>query len=105
MVLDRQEALRIVGEGYDRMAGRYEDWLIQSVVDKRKPAEVASLRAYLTPGSRVLDLGCGGGEMTQLLAEEFDVTGVDISASQLARAVQRVPTGVFIQSDMMSVDL
>jgi len=41
----------------------------------------------LSPGDRVLDLCCGAGRHTRLLAERgFRVVGVDLSAALLARA-------------------
>ncbi|MFT3982239.1 MAG: methyltransferase domain-containing protein [Ferruginibacter sp.] len=43
------------------------------------------------PGLRILDLGCGTGELTQVLAEKFtgsNVTGIDNSAEMLAQAPQ-----------------
>lgn len=43
-------------------------------------------------GMRVIDLGCGGGELTALLAERLpasDVLGVDSSAAMLAEAEPR----------------
>ena len=39
------------------------------------------------PGSRVIDLGCGNGALTeQLAARGYDVTGVDASAEMLELA-------------------
>ena len=47
----------------------------------------ADLIARLTPGARVLELGCGGGTReTQELASDFVLTGVDLSERQLVRA-------------------
>jgi trans-aconitate methyltransferase len=44
------------------------------------------------PGERVLDLGCGSGELTaQIVARGACVTGVDSSAEMVARAHERFP--------------
>ena len=44
------------------------------------------------PGERVLDLGCGSGELTaQIAARGARVTGVDSSAEMVARAHERFP--------------
>jgi SAM-dependent methyltransferase len=52
------------------------------------PGELAAWLAESTPGrKRALDVGCGTGQFTRLLADAFDeVTGFDPSADQLANA-------------------
>ncbi len=53
----------------------------------------------------MLDLGCGAGApITRALAEQFAVTGVDVSAGQLALARKQAPGATFLQGDMMSCD-
>ena len=47
------------------------------------------LLAALRPGDRVLDIGCGNGQLTRLAAaavQPGEVTGIDLSAPMLARA-------------------
>jgi cyclopropane fatty-acyl-phospholipid synthase-like methyltransferase len=59
----------------------------------------------LPPGATVLELGCGVGvPTTQRLAQRFAVTGVDISAQQIALARRNVPTATFVQADMAALD-
>jgi ubiquinone/menaquinone biosynthesis C-methylase UbiE len=67
---------------------------------------VASLaRADARPGERVLDIGCGNGSTTLMLAEVVgptgDVTGIDISQPMLAQARLRItqPNIRFIEAD------
>jgi SAM-dependent methyltransferase len=52
------------------------------------PGELAAWLAESAPGrKRALDVGCGTGQFTRLLADAFDeVTGFDPSADQLAHA-------------------
>jgi 2-polyprenyl-6-hydroxyphenyl methylase/3-demethylubiquinone-9 3-methyltransferase len=50
----------------------------------RTPWIIELLRKKLNPGCKLLDLGCGAGFLTNVLAQEgYQVTGVDISASSL----------------------
>ena len=45
------------------------------------------LRSKIAPGARALDLGCGGGDFTELLARAgADAVGVDVAEAALARA-------------------
>lgn len=47
-------------------------------------ARVASFLPHLPPGGKVLDLGCGRGEMLKVLSEHgFDARGVDRSAAMV----------------------
>src|SRR4051794_25657986 len=60
------------------------------------------------PGMRVVDLGCGTGELTAMLAErlpESQVEGVDASASMLSQARPREHARLaFRHADMREVD-
>ena len=52
----------------------------------------------------MLELGCGAGvPTTQRLAERFAVTGVDISARQIALARRNVPGATFMHADMTAL--
>lgn len=59
----------------------------------------------LRPPARVLDLGCGAGlpVSRELFGRGFQVTGVDGSACQIARARQNVSQARFIHADMTSI--
>jgi len=47
-------------------------------------------RLEVAPGSRLLDVGCGGGQLALIAAREgADVTGVDIAPNLVARAAAR----------------
>ncbi len=70
--------------------------------------------AGIHTGLRVLDLGCGNGEVTKLLAEAVgssgEVVGIDINADALALADEKLQKEgftnyTFIQSDISSRDL
>lgn len=52
-------------------------------------------------GKRVLDVGCGPGSDTETFAgREYDVTGLDVTASFLASAREAVPDARFALGDM-----
>lgn len=96
---------RIVADGYDAMAERYLAWsgLRPSPTRLRY---LATALEMIPPGSDVLELGCGAGlPMTRALAEGRRVTGIDISAAQIALARANVPNAAFVQADMTSLDL
>ena len=96
---------RLVGEGYDVIADRFVEWRDRIVGDPRAWWREA-LASRLADGARLLELGCGAGVGdTQLLAERFSVTGVDISHEQIGRARANVPNAVFIQADFTSLEL
>ena len=52
--------------------------------------EAAMMRAAVTPGERILDIGCGCGQTSLQLAEKVgadgQVLGLDLSAVMLGRA-------------------
>jgi SAM-dependent methyltransferase len=92
------EAFEIVRAGYDRIG---ESYRTQSNANPVRLRWVRHLLTLLTPGSIVVELGCGPGEpATRLIAEAHRVIGVDGSASQLALACEVVPSGLLIQADM-----
>jgi SAM-dependent methyltransferase len=75
------------------MPSDYEGWL-------------GELTPLLPAGSPVLELGCGCGvPVAQRLAEQFEVTGVDISPVQIERARRLVPAARFVCGDMAGLTL
>jgi cyclopropane fatty-acyl-phospholipid synthase-like methyltransferase len=97
--------IRVVGQGYDAIADRFAAWSREIVGDPRHEW-VDALASRLRDGARVLELGCGAGTAeTQRLAERFEVTGVDVSATQLERARANVPGATFVHGDFTSIEL
>jgi SAM-dependent methyltransferase len=97
---------RIVADGYDAIGERFVEWRDRIVGDERDRWR-RELTSKLAPGARILELGCGDGtpDARILDAEGFAVTGVDISAQQVARARAHVPGARFVQSDFTELEL
>ena len=97
---DPADPKAVVARGYDEVAQRYLEWsALRPSPARRHYLELACER--IPPGARVLELGCGAGlPMTKALADGRNVTGVDISATQIALARRNVPGATFIESDM-----
>lgn len=53
------------------------------------------LAEVVTPGARVLDLGCGPGHHTRGLPADVDVVGLDLSPEMLAVARRGRPSGTY----------
>lgn len=94
---------RIVAEGYDRIAERYAAWAAANP-DPACQRRVDLLLEVLPAGAAVLGLGRGGrSPTTRPLAERFALTGVDISARQIALARENAPGATFVAADMAAV--
>ena len=56
------------------------------------------------PGARIIDIGCGQGDLAAELAAQYpqaDVVGVDGSQSGIERAVRKAPRARFFHRDLM----
>lgn len=101
----RARAKRVVAAGYDRMAQQYAAWASETHDDARDRM-TAELVGRLANGAAVLDLGCGSGlPSTAILAQRFNVTGVDISPSQIALARRHVGEATLLVGDMTQLHL
>lgn len=75
---------------------RFED-------ERTRPARELLARVPLAGASRVVDLGCGPGNSTELLVERFPearTTGIDTSAAMLQSARERLPAAEFLEADI-----
>lgn len=75
---------------------RYED-------ERTRPAQDLLARVPLDRATRVVDLGCGPGNSTELLARRFagaQIVGTDNSEAMLTSARQRLPQARFEFSDI-----
>jgi len=98
------DSKRTVAASYDQLAPYYQHWTDLNPASPRM-RYLARLLELLPPAARILELGCGGGiPVTQALATQHAVTGVDLSAEQLVLARQHVPTATFVHADMTTLD-
>lgn len=94
----------LVARGFDAIADEYLQWTMRIEGDP-KLAYARELSTRLSIGARVLELGCGAGEpCTRLLAERFQVTGVDLSEEQIRRARENVPGAEFVHADFTTLE-
>jgi len=71
--------------------------------ERSRPARDLLAAVPLTAARRVIDLGCGPGNSTELLIARFpeaEVTGLDSSPEMLAEARARLPRARFVEADL-----
>ena len=61
-------------------------------------------RSVVAPGQRVLEIGCGQGDLLAALRPSFGL-GIDFAGKMLERARQRHPYLEFVQADAHAIDL
>ena len=88
-----------VADDYDQSGVRFFDPIARRLVELVAPA----------PGERVLDLGCGRGAVTTLLAARTaptgSVTALDLSAAMLQHTQSLVPSAEVVKGDAARPDL
>ena len=65
----------------------------------------ALIEQYHPQASTLLDVACGTGSYLELLAERFDVAGVDLLPAMVERARKRCPNAVIEVGDMRTFNL
>jgi SAM-dependent methyltransferase len=87
---------------FDAIGRRYEEAF------PHKEGQITAgewLLARLSPGSRVLDVGCGTGKPTarQLADGRLDITGIDISTGMLELTRENVPEATLHRLDLLDL--
>ncbi|MDB4990079.1 MAG: trans-aconitate 2-methyltransferase [Myxococcaceae bacterium] len=85
------------------MASWDDEQYLKFAEERTRPAEELLARVPVDKPHRVIDLGCGPGNSTQLLSDRWpfaDVRGVDSSPEMLQRARRDLPTVEFIEADL-----
>ena len=88
---------------YDTISAKYDGFRGVST----KFARTIATKAGLFPGARVLDIGCGTGNVEAALAEAIDlkVVGLDLSLGMLTEAKSKVSRGSWVQADSIRLPL
>ncbi len=89
-------------EHWNRVALLTDRWSGWGGAYHRRLREV--YRSTIPPGQRVLELGCGGGDLLAAVEPRFGV-GVDFSEAMLARAARRHPRLHFVSADVHALGL
>lgn len=94
----------VVLRGYDEIAEIYHGE--RSPSDAEREA-LTSFLEKLSPESRVLDAGCGGGDpvLQQLTSQSQQVVGLDFSAQQLEIARSNAPGARLLRGEMARLPL
>jgi SAM-dependent methyltransferase len=106
--MDQPDFLAATRDSYDRTATSYAERFHRHLDDK--PIDRSILAAFADlirrgVNKRVLDVGCGTGFTTALLAERgLDVVGIDLSDNMIAHARRLHPNLDFDVGSMLSLD-
>lgn len=89
---------------YEQFAARFDEVRSRGLMER---SWLEAFRARLSPGTGVLDLGCGSGEpiARYLIEAGFRVTGVDGARAMIELCRARFPRMDWIHADMRGLDL
>ncbi|MEC4892941.1 MAG: methyltransferase domain-containing protein [Oscillatoria sp. PMC 1051.18] len=88
----------------------YNDWAFAYQDERSSQLWLEFVGKYfladLSPSSRILDVGCGKGELVnELINKGYQASGIDLSEEMLNFARQNAPRGEFIVGDICSLEM
>jgi len=92
-ISERKSAIR---QHADRIAGERDIWVSKNAAYYDQDRQY--MKFLVAPGARVLDLGCGTGDLLAALEPSFGV-GVDLSSAMIDRARSKHPDLTFCVGD------
>lgn len=104
--VDPARAVELVRKSYDEIADQYLAGVVRPGSQHPRCDWLGRLCERLGPSSSVLDLGCGAGVPVSatLDAQGHSVTGIDVSARQIALAKSNVPGAHLVVGDVAAAD-
>jgi len=76
---------------------------LKFAAERTQPCRDLAARVALDSPARIIDLGCGPGNSTEVLAERWpsaELTGLDSSAPMIAKAIAEKPLGKWVTGDI-----
>ncbi len=98
----QQDYTRARSRHWDDVAASLDRAVDWSNAYHQRLAEV--YRSVVAPNQRVLEIGCGQGDLLSALKPSFGL-GVDVSGGMVRRAAERHPHLRFVQADAHRLDL
>lgn len=92
-------------DDWDRHWADYGDWNARNPAQQYRRCLILSLLEDDLPPKRVLDIGCGAGDLSADVRRAFpnaDIVGLDASAAGLEIARGKVPDATFLQRDLLA---
>jgi len=101
-LLGKQDYREVTRKSYDSTAFEYQE----NTLKLQPKVKVKAFLSYLSPNSKILDLGCGPGrDAKYFVGKGHRVVGVDISHQMIILARDSVSQADFIVSDIESLVL